>query len=153
VRWRRSCSFRSQRGRNRGGAGGAREDEVLVRATLEILASDRPDAYEAALATLGSQTRHWWEETLGVHPDKANPSFSANAASLRLFLETKFIERVRSCRLELTSRSAVREHAFGEALNPRRLERLGRYEVHLDRKFERTLAIAPAQASRFPETG
>jgi hypothetical protein len=48
-------------------------DEVLVRATLEILASDRPDAYEAALATLGSQTRRWWEETLGVHPDKANP--------------------------------------------------------------------------------
>jgi hypothetical protein len=30
--------------------------------------------------------------------------------------------------------------AFGEALHPDKLERLGRYEVHLDRKLERMLA-------------
>ena len=31
----------------------------------------------------------------------------------------------------------IREQAFGEALDPDKLERLGRYEVHLDRKLER----------------
>ncbi len=31
--------------------------------------------------------------------------------------------------------------AFGEALDADKLERLGRYEVHLDRKLERMLAM------------
>ena len=35
----------------------------------------------------------------------------------------------------------VREQAFGEALEPDMLERLGRYEVHLDRKLERMLSM------------
>jgi hypothetical protein len=35
--------------------------------------------------------------------------------------------------------TAAREQAFGEALDPDKLERLGRYEVHLDRKLERML--------------
>jgi hypothetical protein len=36
---------------------------------------------------------------------------------------------------------SISEAWFGEALDPDRLERLGRYEVHLDRNLERTLAI------------
>ena len=39
----------------------------------------------------------------------------------------------------IARRSTTR--AFGEALDPDKLERLGRYEVHLDRKLERTLAM------------
>ena len=31
-------------------------------------------------------------------------------------------------------RPRIREQAFGETLDPDKLERLGRYEVHLDRK-------------------
>ena len=42
---------------------------------------------------------------------------------------------------ELANRPLIREQAFGEALDPDKLERLGRYEVHLDRKLERTLAM------------
>jgi hypothetical protein len=34
----------------------------------------------------------------------------------------------------------VRAQAIGESLDPDRLDRLGRYEVHLDRKLERTLS-------------
>jgi hypothetical protein len=41
----------------------------------------------------------------------------------------------------LANRSLIRPAALGEALNPDRFERLGRYEVHLDRKFERTVAM------------
>ena len=48
---------------------------------------------------------------------------------------------VASCtRREDFSRRA-REQAFGESLDPDKLERLGRYEVHLDRKLERMLAM------------
>ena len=39
---------------------------------------------------------------------------------------------------ELANRLLIREHAFSELLDPDKLERLSRYEVHLDRKLERT---------------
>ena len=42
---------------------------------------------------------------------------------------------------QLANRPLIREQAFGEALDPDKLERLGRYEVHLDRKLERMLAM------------
>ncbi|HWX35919.1 MAG TPA: hypothetical protein VNZ53_51945 [Steroidobacteraceae bacterium] len=42
---------------------------------------------------------------------------------------------------ELDNRPLIRAQAFGEAVEPDRLERLARYEVHLDRKLERTLAM------------
>jgi hypothetical protein len=41
----------------------------------------------------------------------------------------------------LEYRPLVREQAFGEALDPDKLETLARYEVHLDRKLERTLTM------------
>jgi hypothetical protein len=44
-------------------------------------------------------------------------------------------------RKELANRPLIREQAFGEALDPDKLERLGRYEVHLDRKLERMLVM------------
>lgn len=42
---------------------------------------------------------------------------------------------------ELANRPLIREQAFGEALDPDKLERLGRYEVHLDRKLDRMLTM------------
>ena len=40
-----------------------------------------------------------------------------------------------------TNRPLIPEHAFGESFDPDNLERFGRYEVHLDRKLERMLAM------------
>jgi len=36
---------------------------------------------------------------------------------------------------------AIKAQALGEGLQVDRLEKLNRYETHLDRKFERTLAM------------
>jgi hypothetical protein len=44
-------------------------------------------------------------------------------------------------RKELSNRPLICEQAFGESLDPDKLERLARYEVHLDRKLERSLAM------------
>jgi hypothetical protein len=41
----------------------------------------------------------------------------------------------------MRSRSKVASVATGEALDAGKLERLGRYEAHLDRKLERMLAM------------
>jgi hypothetical protein len=42
---------------------------------------------------------------------------------------------------ELTNRPLIREQSFGESLDTDKLERLGRYEVLLDRKLERMLTM------------
>jgi hypothetical protein len=54
---------------------------------------------------------------------------------------------------ELANRPLIREQAFGEALDPDKLERLGRYEVHSDRKLERMLTMLLRLNSRFPRRG
>jgi hypothetical protein len=43
--------------------------------------------------------------------------------------------------IQIKSRPVVQAQAFGESFDPDRLEVLARYEVHLDRKLERTLAM------------
>jgi hypothetical protein len=35
----------------------------------------------------------------------------------------------------MVGRPLIREQAFGDALDPSKLERLGRYKVHLDRRL------------------
>jgi hypothetical protein len=60
---------------------------------------------------------------------------------LRRFLEghvQKFSEERRE---ELSNRELIREQALGETLEPDVMERLARYEVHLDRKLERMLTM------------
>ena len=44
-------------------------------------------------------------------------------------------------RKELENRPLIRAQALGEALAPDRMDKLARYEVHLDRKLERMLAM------------
>jgi len=60
---------------------------------------------------------------------------------LRRFLEAEVLPWFEMRKKELSNRPLIREQAFGESLDPDKLERLARYEVHLDRKLERTLAM------------
>jgi hypothetical protein len=67
--------------------------------------------------------------------------YGADAESLRRFLEAEILPWYEKRRQELEYRPLIRAQAFGEAVDPHRLERLARYEVHLDRKLERMLAM------------
>jgi hypothetical protein len=60
---------------------------------------------------------------------------------LRRFLEGTVMPWFETRRKELANRPLICEQAFGEALDPDKLERLGRYKVHLDRKLERMLGM------------
>ena len=64
-----------------------------------------------------------------------------DAEGLRGFIEGEVLPWFGTRKKELANRPLIREQAFGEAFDPDKLERLGRYEVHLDRKLERTLAM------------
>jgi hypothetical protein len=66
---------------------------------------------------------------------------TAGVEGLRRFLESELLPWFENRKKELANRPLIREQAFGEALDPDKLERLGRYEVHLDRKLERMLTM------------
>ena len=119
-------------------------EEVIVRGVQRMLVSRRKDAYAAALAALPSGTKEWWNETLETDPEdllEDQEPATADVEGLREFLEGQVLPWFETRRQQLANRPMVREQAFGEALDTAKLERLGRYEVHLDRKLERTLAM------------
>jgi hypothetical protein len=119
-------------------------DEAMTRLALDLLGSKRNDAYEAALAALREDTQAWWADTLAGEPDELGEGkepATADVEGLRRFLEGEVLPWFENRKKELANRPLIREQAFGEALDPDKLERLGRYEVHLDRKLERMLTM------------
>jgi hypothetical protein len=129
------------------------EDEAMTERALEVL-KDSSNAYDNALAELHDETVAGWWETLAEddteHIDDADDDdadagdgepYQPDAPSLRRFLEDEVVPSYRRRRRELENRNLVRAQAFGEALDPNRLDKLARYEVHLDRKLERILGM------------
>ena len=119
------------------------EDEAMTSRALDLLGSSRNVAYEAALAALREDTRQWWEDVLARHPDELEGAarYAADTAGLRRFLEGEILPWFATRRKELVNRPLIREQAFGESLDPDKLEPLGRDQVHLDRKLERMLSM------------
>jgi hypothetical protein len=120
------------------------EDEAETRRALDLLSSRRNDAYEAALASLREDTQKWWADLLARNHDELDEGekpASDDSDGLRGFLEDEVLPWLENRKKELINRPLIREQAFGESLDPDKLERLGRYEVHLDRKLERMLAM------------
>jgi hypothetical protein len=120
------------------------KDEALTREALHLLRSSRNDAYETALAALREDTRGWWADMLGRPPEELEEDeepLSPDPEGLRRFIEDHVLPWIETRKKEVSNRPLIQEQAFGESLDPDRLERLGRYEVHLDRKLERMLAM------------
>ena len=120
------------------------DDQAMTGEALRILASPSLSAYSRALAALRDDTRRWWQEQLGWNPDdyeEDQTPYGADAESLRRFLEAEILPWYEKRRQEIEYRPLIRAQAFGETVDPNRLDRLARYEVHLDRKLERMLAM------------
>jgi hypothetical protein len=120
------------------------EDETMTVRAMDVLRAGKARAYAEALSELREDTRNWWQEVLGWEQDdfeEYEKPYAANSADLLRFLEERVIRWYEDRRKELENRPLIRDQAFGEALDPDKLERLGRYEVHLDRKLERILAM------------
>lgn len=119
-------------------------DEAMTRRAVDLLCTKRNDAYEAALEALREDTQAWWADVLARDPDELEEDeapATADTEGLRRFLEGEVLPWFETRKKELANRPLIREQAFGEALDADMLERLGRYEVHLDRKLERMLTM------------
>jgi hypothetical protein len=119
-------------------------DQVMTEEALRILATPSSSGYSRALATLRQDTREWWDQQLtweSDDDDEDQTPYSADAENLKRFLESEILPWYEKRHLALDCRPVIRAQAFGEAVDPHRLEPLARYEVHLDRKLERTLSM------------
>ena len=114
---------------------------------MEILGRGKPDAYEEALGALPPGTHDWWGETLheqtepGPHDDCDEQCYLADVDGLASFLSDEVLPWLARRGQALEHRPLIRAQALGEALDPDRLEKLARYETHLDRKLGRVLGM------------
>lgn len=120
------------------------EDKGMTKKAVTILDAGKPNAYEEAVAAPRADTREWWDDLLSRDPedlDEDQESATPDADGLRQFIERDLQPWYAQRRKELENRPLIRAQAFGQSFDPDKLSRLARYEVHLDRKLERTLAM------------
>lgn len=125
----------------------ATADEIVARqrhAELDLDATDKAgailrkgdaEAYEKARLALLIDSRDWWDEFVGAE------TFPATAAGLAEFIDEHLRPLCQRTAIEARCIPAIKAQTLGESLQAHRLEKLNRYETHLDRKFERTLAM------------
>ena len=124
--------------------------EAAAQNALKILRAREAGAYKAALAELDESSYRSWQEEVAPDlqelnededPDGDVEPYTADAESLADYLEGSVLPCYARQRNDIENRPLVRAQALGDALDIDRLERLGRYEVQLDRKLERMLTM------------
>ncbi|MDD2742995.1 MAG: hypothetical protein PHV02_12020 [Rhodocyclaceae bacterium] len=100
-----------------------------------ILRKSGPNAYERALRVLTESSKEWWEE------EAEEGNYQADAEGLAKFITDKLWLHCYTYDKQARYTPAIQVQTLGEGLQAQRLEKLNRYETHLDRKFERTLAM------------
>lgn len=125
---------------------------TAVSRARDILMAGKPGAYKAAMAELDERTKAHWQEQIAPEledldededddEDEPVKHYTADAAGLLGFLLCSVLP---DCLTQLGSlgiRSLIRAQVLGETLDFQRLEPISRYEVHLDRKFERAVSM------------
>ena len=128
----------------------------MTKDAVTILDAGKPKAYEQAVAALRADTREWWDDLLSRDPDDYDEDqerATPDADGLRQFIDRDLRPWYAQRRMELENRPLIRAQAFGQSLDPDKLSRLARYEVQLDRKLERTLAMLLRLQDLRRETG
>lgn len=110
-------------------------DLAATRRAAAILRKGGPLAYGKARRALLPDSRDWWDEQV------AEEEYPATAEGLTQFIRVALNPLCLRMAQEARLIPAIQVQTFGEGLQVHRLEKLNRYETHLDRKFERTLAM------------
>ncbi len=117
----------------------ATDCEATARA-LALLKRNGADAYARAVAALHEDTRAWWDDGLaGDYGDERN--WTPTAECLAAFLREDVEPADKAVAASNAVRPAVRLQAFGESLDPDRIERLMAIDARLDRQFEKALSM------------
>jgi hypothetical protein len=110
-------------------------DLAATRKAAAILRKGGSNAYKKARQALISESRNWWD---GYVEDEEYP---ATAEGLAAFIRETLEPICMRMEKENLYQPAIKAQTLGEGVQAHRLEKLNRYETHLDRKFERTLTM------------
>jgi hypothetical protein len=113
----------------------AKLDLAATQKAAAILRKGGANAYEKARRALIQESRDWWDEHV------EDESYPATAEGLVEFIRETLEPICYRMLNEAQYAPAIKTQTLGEGLQAHRLEKLNRYETHLDRKFERTLAM------------
>jgi hypothetical protein len=115
--------------------GAAELDLAATRKASAILRKGGANAYKRARLALIEESRDWWDCSID---DEEHP---ATAEGLEEFIRDSLEPICYRMEKEARYQPAIKAQTLGEGEQAHRLEKLNRYETHLDRKFERTLAM------------
>jgi hypothetical protein len=114
------------------------DDEAHTGDALLILEAGRPDAYEQAIAALRDDSREFWiNNGTGDDPE----SYPPTAEGLANFIRRELMPLLEQQKAEATMRQAVRVQAWGESLDPHRMDRLMQLDERLTRQYEKLLGM------------
>ena len=117
-----------------------RDAELDLAATQKaaaILRKGEPNAYTKARRALLQESRDLWDGYIGEEEGDYPATAEGLAQFIRDTLEPISYQMARDAKFT----PAIKAQTLGEGLRAHLLEKLNRYETHLDRKFERTLAM------------
>ena len=112
-----------------------RQDREHTEKASAILGKGGPAAYDKALKALLPDSRDLWAEYV------EEAEYQPDSEGLAEFIDAHLWPLCISMEKEALHHHAIKAQTLGEGLKAERLEKLSRYETHLDRKFERTLAM------------
>ncbi len=91
--------------------------------------------YKTTLTLLSEEDRELWDEAL------IDEEREATKEDLLEFVQESLKPWYENQLTVATHHSEIKAQALGESVQPHLLQSLNRYETHLDRKFQRTLAM------------
>lgn len=101
----------------------------------KLLRTGGATAYAKAVRALHPESRAMWEDSV------ADGENAPTAEGLAAFIQQHLEPVARQMEKEARHHEAIKNQVMGEGLQAWKLEKLSRYETHLDRKFERTLGM------------
>ena len=110
-------------------------DLAATQKAAAILRKGGANAYTKARRVLIQESRNWWDEYVDEE------EYPATAEGLAQFIRETLEPACYRMVKEAKYTPAIKAQTLGEGLRAHLLEKLNRYETHLDRKFERTLAM------------
>jgi len=113
----------------------AETDLAATRKAAAILRRGGEKAYGKARRALLPDSCDCWD----YHVEES--TYPATAEGLAHYIRDILEPICYRMEFEARSQAAIKAQTLGEGLQAHKLEKLNRYETHLDRKFERTLAM------------
>jgi hypothetical protein len=115
-------------------------DRKATQRALRLLDTGGANAYPRALEALHEDTRAWWEGGLAGEYG-SDRIWAPSEAALGAFLREVVAPTDEAIAAGDAARPVVRLQAFGESLDPDRIERLMAIDARLDRQFEKALSM------------